>query len=325
MARERMEEREADALNDLAVAVGFIQDLSPAISMPSVSRKKGQMFVSRLRDLEAEVVQLKDQLDLLDFALPIDNLLEPGMSEGALKKLDQFVINKVGRSEIPEDERKKEPKEGEDENNKTERQEEEEEEKDEKGDEDEEEDNLEELEQTMDIISRLRSHLDDFFPPPGLELEQTMILHDDLSRQNILVNNDGNLTAVVDWECISALPLWMACQIPPLLQGKPLDEEPVKSTYQHDEDGNVVELFWEHVDNYELSQLRRVFLGEMQRLQPQWVEIFESSQRQRDFDLAVSSCNDSFLIRRIRNWLDDMDKGVEGFQGLEERIDNASL
>jgi hypothetical protein len=236
---------------------------------------------------------------------------------------DSPAQGQADRSETPEDERKEEPKEGEDENNKTEREEEEEE--DEGDDEDEGEDDLEELEQTMDIISRLRSHLDDFFPPPGLELERTMILHDDLSRQNILVNDDGNLTAVVDWECISALPLWMACQIPPLLQGKPLDEEPVKSTYQHDEDGNVVELFWEHVDNYELTQLRRVFLGEMQRLQPQWVEIFESSQRQRDFDLAVSSCNDSFLIRRIRNWLDDMDKGVEGFQGLEERIDNASL
>ncbi|KAH6618229.1 hypothetical protein B0J18DRAFT_274395 [Chaetomium sp. MPI-SDFR-AT-0129] len=95
-AREQMEEREADALNDLAVVVGFIQDLSPAISMPSVSYKKGQMFVSRSQDLEAEIVQLKDQVDLLDFALPIDNLLEPAMSEGARKKLDQFVIDKVG-------------------------------------------------------------------------------------------------------------------------------------------------------------------------------------------------------------------------------------
>ncbi|KAL2196805.1 hypothetical protein P885DRAFT_37032 [Corynascus similis CBS 632.67] len=192
-------------------------------------------------------------------------------------------------------------------------------------DEDEDEDDLEELEHIMDIISRLRRHPDDFFPPPGSEPERTMIFHDDLSRQNILVNEDGNLTAVVDWECISTLPLWIACQIPPLLQGTPRNEEPVKTKYQHDEDGNVVELFWEHLDDYELTQLRRVFLEEMERLQPEWVEIFESSQRQRDFDLAVSSCSDSFLIRRIRNWLDDMEKGVEDFQGLEERIDNASL
>lgn len=203
------------------------------------------------------------------------------------------------------------------------------EDEDEGEDEDEDEDDAEELEHTMDIISRLRRLLDDLFPRPGSpsppEPERTMIVHDDLSRQNMLVDDHGNLTAVVDWECVSALPLWFACQIPPLLQGKPCEEEPVKAQYPHDEDGNVVELFWEHLDDYELTQLRRVFLAEMERLQPEWVDIFASSQRQRDFDLAVSGCSDSFLIRRIRSWLDDVEKGVEGFEGLEERIDNASL
>jgi aminoglycoside phosphotransferase (APT) family kinase protein len=189
------------------------------------------------------------------------------------------------------------------------------------------EDDLEDLENTMDIITRLRRHLDDFFPPPspGLEPERTMILHDDLSRQNTLVDDHGNLTAVVDWECISAVPLWSACQIPSFLQGKLRDEEPVKAQYEHDEDGEVDEHFWEHLDDYELTQLRRVFLAEMKKLQPEWVEIFESSQRQRDFDLAVSGCSDEFLIRRIREWLDDMEKGVKDFEGLKERIDNDSL
>lgn len=96
MVRERMVEREVDAINDLAIVVGFILDLFSAISMPSVSRKKGQMFLSRSQDLEAEVALLKDQVDLLDFALPIDNLLEPGMADGALKKLEQFLIDKLG-------------------------------------------------------------------------------------------------------------------------------------------------------------------------------------------------------------------------------------
>ncbi|KAK3939513.1 ipa protein [Diplogelasinospora grovesii] len=98
--RDKLEEREADSLADLAVIVGFIQDLSPVVSMPSLSRKKGQMFVSRSQDLEAELNQLKKdtQMDLLlrDFAVPIDNLLEPGMAEGALKALDGFVVDKAG-------------------------------------------------------------------------------------------------------------------------------------------------------------------------------------------------------------------------------------
>ncbi|KAK9319193.1 phosphotransferase enzyme family-domain-containing protein [Lipomyces orientalis] len=192
-------------------------------------------------------------------------------------------------------------------------------------DSEEEEDDPEELENINYIISKLRSRLDEFFPTIDLEPEPSMIYHDDMSRHNILVNEDGILTAVVDWECVSALPLWIACQFPPILQGKPLDREPIKSKYQHDENGEVAELYWEHLENYELTQLRHLFLEEMQRLQPTWVEIFESSQQQRDFDFAVTNCDDSFLVRRIRNWLNDMDSGVENFRGLEERIDNASL
>ena len=130
---------------------------------------------------------------------------------------------------------------------------------------------------------------------------------------------------MVDWECVSALPLWIACQFPPVLRGKPHDEEPINSNYQHGEEGEVVELYWEHLEDYERTQLRRIFLEAMRKLQPRWVEIFESSQRQRDFDLAVTNCGDSFLIRRICNWLRDMDSGVDNYQGLEERIENASL
>jgi hypothetical protein len=187
-----------------------------------------------------------------------------------------------------------------------------------------ESEDLEELENTMFIISKLRIRLDEFFPINGEGSEPTVIFHDDLSRHNILVDEKGVLTGVVDWECISALPVWFACQFPPV-QGKRLDEQPIKSTYQHDENGEVAELYWEHLENYELTQVRRIFLSEMRRRQPRWVEIFESSQQQRDFDLAVTGCGDPFLIRRICNWLKDMDSGVENFQGLEERIDNASL
>ena len=110
-----------------------------------------------------------------------------------------------------------------------------------------------------------------------------MILHDELLRQNIPVDDHGNLTAVVDWECISALPLWYACQIPPLLEGKDRDEKPVKAQYEHDEDVYGIEHFWEDLDDYERMQLRRIFLAEMKRLQPEWVEVFESSQRQKRF------------------------------------------
>ncbi|KAK3389939.1 hypothetical protein B0H63DRAFT_499751 [Podospora didyma] len=76
LKREKLEESEADALCDLAVIIGFIHDLSPG--------------------LEGELNKIKKDLDLRDFAVPIDNLLQPGMAEGALNTFEQFVVEKAG-------------------------------------------------------------------------------------------------------------------------------------------------------------------------------------------------------------------------------------
>ncbi|RYO94287.1 hypothetical protein DL762_000611 [Monosporascus cannonballus] len=94
--KESLHAPEIDALCDLAIIVGFIHSLSPTIAMPSFNRKKGQLFVSSSAELETELNQLKSQIDLGDFVIPIDNLLEPGMTEDALKTLDQFIVEKTG-------------------------------------------------------------------------------------------------------------------------------------------------------------------------------------------------------------------------------------
>lgn len=94
--REELTEREVDSLSDLAIITSFIQDLSPAISMPSLSRKKNQPFVFRIQELDGEINGLKTKIDLRDFVVPIDNLLEPGVASEALMLLDQFVIENAG-------------------------------------------------------------------------------------------------------------------------------------------------------------------------------------------------------------------------------------
>ncbi|KAL0935500.1 ipa protein [Colletotrichum truncatum] len=94
--REKLSEGEFESLCNLAAIVGFIQDMNTAITVPSVSRKKRQLFISQHQELEGELNQLKKDLDLGDFAIPIGNLLEPGMAEGALKALDTFIIEKTG-------------------------------------------------------------------------------------------------------------------------------------------------------------------------------------------------------------------------------------
>lgn len=94
--RERLEGREFEALCDHAVIVVFMQDLAPGISMPPLSRKKGQLFVSRSPELEAELVQIRDEIDLTDYVVPIDNLTDPGVAHSALEALDEAISGKMG-------------------------------------------------------------------------------------------------------------------------------------------------------------------------------------------------------------------------------------
>ncbi|RFU24060.1 hypothetical protein B7463_g12281, partial [Scytalidium lignicola] len=94
--RDTMTERELDSFGDLAVISSFIQSLSALLPLPPVNLKNAKLYVSKSKQLAAELDSLKTQIDLSDFAVPIDNLLEPGMAESALDALDRFIVNKTG-------------------------------------------------------------------------------------------------------------------------------------------------------------------------------------------------------------------------------------
>ncbi|KAF4340807.1 Ipa [Fusarium beomiforme] len=96
LEREKLYERESRTLHDVAAVVAFVQDLSTVYSLPSPSRKKGNILVAGLQELDTELNQIKKGVDLRDYAAPIDNLLEPGMSEKALEELDEFIVEKSG-------------------------------------------------------------------------------------------------------------------------------------------------------------------------------------------------------------------------------------
>ena len=176
------------------------------------------------------------------------------------------------------------------------------------------EDDLEDARGIAEIVRKLRSCLPLVFGSgPEASPEPSTLLHDDLSRQNILVDEDGNLTAVVDWECVSALPLWKACQLPAFLHGRERNERPVKGNYFVEEDGEVNELYWEHLLEHEQTLLCSTFLEEMQRLESGWVDVYmkSSNRRKADFELAVQNCDIDFCIRDISIWLDKVAQGAE--------------
>ncbi|KAJ5921015.1 hypothetical protein N7466_009341 [Penicillium verhagenii] len=179
---------------------------------------------------------------------------------------------------------------------------------------------------TLDIIGKLKNLLSLVFQPiednPEDSPEPSIIVHDDLSSRNILVQDNGELAAVLDWECVATLPLWAACNYPAFLEGPNRRTEPDRTTYGHEEDGEPCDLYLEHLENYELTLLRGVFMDTMRALEPGWVDVFEESQRERDFDYAVRSCDNVFEARAIREWIENVTSG-DNPEGLCERIDKA--
>ncbi|KAL8376333.1 hypothetical protein RB595_007428 [Gaeumannomyces hyphopodioides] len=184
-------------------------------------------------------------------------------------------------------------------------------------------DEVEDAQRTLDIITRLKSSVSDFFPYCGQDSEFSVLLHDDLSQHNILVDEGGSLTGVVDWEFVSALPLWKACAYPSFLEGRPRVDAPDQATYQRGDDGEPDSLYWEHLREYELTKLRSCFLGEMRRLAPEWVEVFDSAVSKRDFYLAVQNCDNEFCSRDIITWLDDVATGHGEIRSLRDRFDES--
>ncbi|KAN0081905.1 Phosphotransferase enzyme family domain containing protein [Elaphomyces granulatus] len=180
------------------------------------------------------------------------------------------------------------------------------------------EDEIDDAMRTLQIINRLKSHVSEIFPDCDQDLEPSMLFHDDLNQHNILVDDNGILTGVVDWECVSALPLWKACDYPCFLESKSrYAEELDRNKYDKDDPDT---LYWEHLMEYEQTKLRRYFLDEMRQLEPKWIEVFESATTKRDFYVAIQNCDDVFMRRHINDWLDDIDSGKGPLRSLRARI-----
>ncbi|TFY73061.1 hypothetical protein EWM64_g10950, partial [Hericium alpestre] len=131
---------------------------------------------------------------------------------------------------------------------------------------------------------------------------------------------------LVDWECVSALPLWRACTLPWFLIGRHRAERPNPETYGRAEDedeptdegeggnrdgegtgdrrGRPNALYFEHLLEWEQTQLRAVFLDEMERVQPEWVGVHRAGVLRNDFYAAVMQCDDELSRRRVRQWVD---------------------
>ncbi|KAI5362662.1 hypothetical protein Slin14017_G063430 [Septoria linicola] len=111
----------------------------------------------------------------------------------------------------------------------------------------------------------------------------------------------------------------MAVQPPAILHSQIRLEEPRKDGYaphnpefgRDDEEYNqgITDLYWIHLLEYECTQLRSLFLFEMERLSPEWLVQYRAGEVKRDFELAVQNYDDGFTMRMVQVWMDAYEKG----------------
>ncbi|KAI1206105.1 kinase-like domain-containing protein [Annulohypoxylon truncatum] len=188
------------------------------------------------------------------------------------------------------------------------------------------------------LVDRLRNIEDMFFPTPeicsdknlalddnestdegediadkeGWPYEPTMLWHDDISLDNILVDKSGILCGIIGWECVSCLPLYEACQFPAFLQqsqDRPVEPLTPYGITQKQLDNN------QHIANYDrnlrqhhTTLLRRLFITEMMDKCPEWVTIFDSRKYLRDYEAAVQNCDNEFAYEIVETWVDAVEK-----------------
>ncbi|EAT91101.2 hypothetical protein SNOG_01452 [Parastagonospora nodorum SN15] len=148
------------------------------------------------------------------------------------------------------------------------------------------EDDIEDAEFSIKLAEDVAEQLPKVFPPEAAS-EQNVLFHDDLSMQNIMVDETGKLAAIVDWE---------------------YDDDEEQDPDAPDNEG-VNSLYWEHLLEYEQTELRKLFKQEMAELNASWVATMESSTLQSDFEQAIHNCDNNWQFKVVRQWLDAFKQG----------------
>lgn len=175
------------------------------------------------------------------------------------------------------------------------------------------EDTLARMEKLRSLLPRLAQMQADSYP--------SVVFHDDLSHNNILIGKGGEMTGVVDWEFTSTVPSWKVCDYPEVLTliEAPRLSKPDPAKYTGKDDDGPNEMYFDELREYERSILRNIFMAEMNRVAKPWVDLFNQGQVLRDFDLAITHCDDVMGLGGIHSWIEDLSNGTVNLKSLRER------
>lgn len=206
------------------------------------------------------------------------------------------------------------------------------------------------FESAIATIDELQSNLLMLVEPEEDNIASTVLWHHDLHSSNLLVDEDGSITGIVDWEMTAFVPLWKAQGFPRLFlsrartvvpriedYGGAVDEDdtiywdaaefPVHETEPDNLDPSDADQhkelqrgrFWRHYKEWQKTEMRKRYRRVMENQCPRWADRRTQRTRVRELDLAISWRVDEPMVHgHIEKWVADIRAGC--VSSLWERL-----
>ncbi|KAI1069136.1 hypothetical protein LB507_006102 [Fusarium sp. FIESC RH6] len=184
------------------------------------------------------------------------------------------------------------------------------------------EEDLDEFDLTMTkhylgIVNRLRQLIPTLFS--DTTPERTVVWHDDLSLSNMIIDEDGNLNGIIDWECISTIPIWAATDTPSFLRSQDRHDEPRPERYYRRapkvdiygrDDEGLDDKYWRDLEDYEFTILRAHY-DSCRRHHNPWCknDLPKDEKLKYDFLDAINLCRAQDLGGAVDEWIDELEEG----------------
>ncbi|KAK5070995.1 hypothetical protein LTR64_003970 [Lithohypha guttulata] len=135
--------------------------------------------------------------------------------------------------------------------------------------------------------------------------ENMVLYHHDLNTGNIMVDEAGGITGIIDWELTLTVPLWQACQLPLFLRRRPGDI----SANGGDEAGPIEQEYWERLTVGERDFLSREYTEAIKASFPEWTTIQKDNVRNRSLVNAVATIGAPDTVPAIARWVKSVKQG----------------
>ncbi|KAJ1326957.1 phosphotransferase [Microdochium nivale] len=146
----------------------------------------------------------------------------------------------------------------------------------------------------------------------------TFLWHDNLSADNLLVDDNGVLRGVLDWADISCLPRHAACEMPAVLQQqRSVHQDPALPPSLGGRGRHLIRAYYAEKRRYETTAMQELFLARMRELSPVWTRAYEGGELLRDMEAAVQNCDSEDAFELVEQWVAGIDGGKTPGKDME--------